>query len=89
MTREIEVSLEEVEQRFFRRQEDESEVDAISNIEFPSFEDPDEREDYEEKFNREIKDFEREMKALEAEWEVKIEKIEKDKIKWDWNDIAE
>ena len=78
-----------MEQRFFRRQEDESEVDAISNIEFPSFEDPDEREDYEEKFNREIKDFEREMKALEAEWEVKIEKIEKDKIKWDWNDIAE
>ena len=58
----------------------------ISNIEFPSFEEPEEREDYEEKFNREIRDFEREMRGLEADWKAKIEKIEKNNIGWDWND---
>ena len=61
--RKIEVALEQVEEKLIEREE-ESEVDLISNMEFPSFEDQEGREyreDREEKFVREMKAFEKEM----------------------------
>ena len=56
------MALEQVEEKFIERAE--SEVDLISNMEFPSFDDQEGREyleDREEKFVREMKAFEREM----------------------------
>ena len=84
LIRKIEISLEKVEEKLIEREE-ESEVDLISNMEFPSFEDrenPEYLEDREEKFVREMKDFKREMEGIEKEWKEKMEKIEKRKIDW-------
>ena len=79
------MALEQVEEKFIERAE--SEVDLISNMEFPSFDDQEEyREDREEQFVQEMEAFEKEMKDIEKEWKSKMEKIEKKKIDWDWND---
>ena len=63
LARNIEMVLEQMEEKLIEREE-ESEVDLISNMEFPSFDDQEGREyreDREEKFVREMKAFEKEM----------------------------
>ena len=53
----------------------------ISNLDFPNFED-DLVEDDGEKFDREIRDFQKEMEMQKAEWKEKMEKIAEKKIMW-------
>ena len=63
----VEIVLEEKEeQKIKRRQEEESEIDMISNFDFPNFDDKKETE--EEKYMREIKAFQREMERMKEEW---------------------
>ena len=79
-----EIILEETEEKKIKRgQEEESEIRPISNLDFPSFDDePEETE--EERFAREMRDFQREMQRKEQEWREKMEGIEKKEIKWEW-----
>ena len=65
-----------------RQEEEESEIDMISNLEFPNFDDDEEKE--EEKFVREMRDFQREMKEKKEEWRQKMEGMEREKIQWKW-----
>ena len=63
-----EIILEETEEKKIKRgQEEESEIDVISNLDFPSFDDVPVEDDG-EKFTKEMRDFQSEMERKEQEW---------------------
>ena len=69
----IEVALEKMEEKKKRRREEaESEIDMISNLDFPNFEDEKE-ETEEETYQRRIRDFQKEMERKKGEWKKKME----------------
>ena len=80
----IEVLLEKVEEKWERErgEERESEIDMISNFNFPNFDK--ELETEEERFKRRMKDFSREMERKKEEWKEKVKGMEKKWIKWEW-----
>ena len=80
----VEMLLEKVEEKWEkRREEEESEIDMISNLDFPSFDD-EEQETEEEIFQRGMRDFKRVMERKKEQWREKMEEIKKEKIKWIW-----
>ena len=75
----ISVPLEKVEEKKQDREEEESDADVISNMDFPEFDFQEETE--ENKFVRELEHFQGEMERKKKEWEETMPK----KIDWKWN----
>ena len=77
----VEIMLEEMEEKIKRREEEESEIDMISNFDFPDFQEEMEKINWEQCL---LKDFHKEMEEFKREWRRRFEEIKKQEMKWKW-----
>ena len=84
----IEVLLEKMEEKWERErgEEGESEIDMISNFNFPNFDE--EQETEEERFVREMIDFQQEMERKKEGWRRKVKIMNKERIRWKWDECG-
>ena len=55
----------------------------ISNLDFPNFDDGE--EGHRDPFDRQMRDFQREMEVKKGEWKERMEAMFKKYINWQWN----